>query len=684
MTLHTVNTAPSRTPEVTRAQRRAPRVPNLKGVAQRAAIVSALLATACDAIDLHALNGIKDGQPRDMGADQMIQDADTDSLVDARLREAFVGDAVVLNDGMLTDGAVTPDLSTIDALTDGLVADAAIIIPDVQMSADLGSDAAIDALAPDAAIVSPDAAIVSPDAAVVEPDAAILEPDAAVVVTPDAAIISPDAFVYLDMGVEDAEVDAVVDAVIDAAIADAFVPYVPCTVGFGPCRADGLVQENGECSATPGVPGIETCNNVDDDCDGHVDNNINPRNCATACGDGVFVCEAGGRERCTAIVPVAENVAPRCNGEDDNCDGSVDEGLSCDDGQPCQNGIGECRRNGVIAGGVCAAVAGNPTPDVCDGLDQNCDGVIDNGVTVLANGQRLTGSSVDCSTACGAGIRLCRAGPDGIIGLGACNAPQPSAEICDGVDNDCDGIIDNGTVCAEIGSECRVGIGSCAIVGHLEIDQIDPNSTYCETDGRTPQEPTAELCDGVDNNCDGRVDESFPESADACSVGLGACENSGTTTCVDGILDCNVAPHDPQLEVCNLIDDDCDGRVDENDICANPCSVGDGICRVNGILNPDGSCNFQGKIALEPKVNDICNGLDDDCDGRIDENDANNNPICAAGLICSNGLGDCRKHAILEDVDGQLVCPAIPFLPRDEVRDGQAHDEDCDGEANER
>lgn len=669
MTLNALNSSPTNAPAKTRAQKRAPRLAMLTTVSQKIALASALTGTlsACDAIDVSALKGLKDGQKRDSVTE--VDLSVSDAQPDVALRDILNTDAFQITQDTGTIDTGTPDISSLDARTDGLIADAAIITPDAQMSADLGSDAAIDALAPDAAIIAP-------DAATVEPDAAIIEPDAAIVVTPDAAIISPDAFVNLDMGVADAEVDAVVDAVVDAATVDAFVPYVPCTVGFGPCRADGLIQENGECSATPGVPGVEICNNVDDDCDGHVDNNINPRNCATACGDGVFVCEAGGRERCTAIVPVAENVAPRCNGEDDNCDGSVDEGLSCDDGQPCQNGIGECRRNGVIAGGVCAAVAGNPTPDVCDGLDQNCDGVIDNGVTVLANGQRLTGSSVDCSTACGAGIRLCRAGPDGIIGLGACNAPQPSPEIIDGIDNDCDGQVDEGF---GIGSVCAVGVGSCAINGVITRDPNQVGETFCDTQGAVPQDPTEEVCDGVDNDCDEQIDEAFPQSVDSCSVGVGACENSGLTICVNGALDCNVVAGAPQPEVCNQIDDNCDGAVDEELICfqpGDPCSVGLGVCLIPGVLAADGSCDLEGKVSINITA-EKCNGLDDNCNGEVDEDN-----ICRDGTVCSVGLGECQRTALTRVVNGVPTCDAVAGVPHAEICGGN-RDEDCDGLANE-
>src|SRR5262249_44454934 len=159
--------------------------------------------------------------------------------------------------------------------------------------------------------------------------------------------------------------------------------------------------------------------------------------------DGTQTCSAGGTwAACTGDVkPAAET----CNGVDDNCDGRVDEGCSCTNGatQGCYGGPSATRNVLPCKDGTQTCVNGQwgpcqneivPTPEVCDGKDSDCDGVVDNGDP---------GGGAACPTGllgvCAAGTTHCT---NGAI---ACrpNVNQ-SAEICDGLDNDCDGVVDNG------------------------------------------------------------------------------------------------------------------------------------------------------------------------------------------------------------------------------------------------
>ncbi|MCA9545600.1 MAG: VWA domain-containing protein, partial [Myxococcales bacterium] len=108
-----------------------------------------------------------------------------------------------------------------------------------------------------------------------------------------------------------------------------------------------------------------------------------------------------------------------------------------------------------------------------------------------------------------------------------------------------------------------------------------------------------ELCDGDDNDCDGRTDEDFPQLGRPCSVGSGECRTDGVIQCAaDGSgTVCSADPGDAGLENCNGLDDDCDGQVDE------------------GVRNRCGDCG--------PEPGELCNGLDDDCDGAVDEGTLN-------------------------------------------------------------
>jgi len=87
----------------------------------------------------------------------------------------------------------------------------------------------------------------------------------------------------------------------------------------------------------------------------------------------------------------------------------------------------------------------------------------------------------------------------------------------------------------------------------------------CNDDDPTIHPGAAESCDGVDNNCSGNIDEdvTIPGS---CVSGVGACQTTGSYTCVAGEAVCNAVPATPSTETCDLIDNDCDGAVDEDDL----------------------------------------------------------------------------------------------------------------------
>ena len=163
-------------------------------------------------------------------------------------------------------------------------------------------------------------------------------------------------------------------------------------------------------SVYPGA--TETCNNVDDDCDGLTDETLT-RACSTACGSGTETCAAGVWGGCTAPTPQPEV----CNNVDDDCDGSTDEGLTRTCTTICGSGTETCS-----AGLWVGCTARTPTPETCNAVDDDCDGSTDEGLTRA------------CSTACGSGTETCAAG----FWVG-CTAPTPQPETCDNLDNDCDG-----------------------------------------------------------------------------------------------------------------------------------------------------------------------------------------------------------------------------------------------------
>jgi hypothetical protein len=149
----------------------------------------------------------------------------------------------------------------------------------------------------------------------------------------------------------------------------------------------GRVANNQDCNdANPNIrpTAAETCNNVDDNCNGQVDEG-NPGG-GGACSTGQSgVCAAGTLTCTSGSVQCVRNVEPStelCNALDDDCDGLTDEGFP-GLGTPCTVGLGACQRTGVIQCNAahtateCSATPGSPTAPACDGLDNDCDGVVD-------------------------------------------------------------------------------------------------------------------------------------------------------------------------------------------------------------------------------------------------------------------------------------------------------------------
>ncbi len=350
------------------------------------------------------------------------------------------------------------------------------------------------------------------------------------------------------------------------------------------------------------------------------------RNCTTSCGSttGVQACSASGTWDTCAALP-----GEICgNGQDDNCSGGVDEG--CSSSATCVTGlVNDCTTScGSRGTQTCSAsgtwgVCNAPTGEICGNLrDDNCDGRIDEGCSSSTDCTR--GASIACPTSCGSsGSQVCAA--DG-HSYGAC---MPPSESCNGRDDDCDGIIDDGCAVAPV---CTAGVSqpcstSCGSTGN-QICALDGHSWgVCIA-------PT-ESCNGRDDDCDGLTDEGCARFyRDVDGDGFGRATDTVTAmsapagyVAIDSDCDDARADVNPgRAEVCaNGIDDNCSGGIDEGCAVVNYYrdADGDGYGRNDlfvtmptaGYTVISGDCN-DSNAEVHPGHAEICgNGLDDDCNG---------------------------------------------------------------------
>jgi hypothetical protein len=352
-------------------------------------------------------------------------------------------------------------------------------------------------------------------------------------------------------------------------------------------------------------PEQEECNGLDDDCDGEVDEPDDGETdlpdegqlCSDSGMGGVGECEYGTTDCVDGALECVGDVGPEpeeCDGRDNDCDGELDDG-DPESGGACGEDEGECSlgtlhcRSGAL---VCEGDVG-PEQEECNGLDDDCDGEVDEDFLFSVDPRHCGDCDTDCSDSAHSSdhaIAVCSDGSCEIVGCepnwwpgpeqGCTSGPSccdeyceyTGNEVCDGVDNDCDGDIDAADSDFVVVDNFCQQAGACAGASPVCEVRCGAKGWYCDYGSDVyvssdcvsiDPESSGSPCDDLDNDCDGVADEHLPLKGTTCSAGIGICQGTGTYVCESGVLTCDAVENPPGTETCNGLDDDCDGDVDD-------------------------------------------------------------------------------------------------------------------------
>jgi hypothetical protein len=510
-------------------------------------------------------------------------------------------------------------------------------------------------------------------------------------------------------------------------------PYFRCSYDGIEAHAAVEKYEAGE--------GQALCDGRDNDCDGKTDEDLRVTDTGlsgTTCrylgacaGNTTATCnadtnndgqgDAPGQWACAynTVTPNAEwgscdPASPHCfwteqscDGLDNDCDGSTDEGL---DGLGTQVSTacaerlnkGVCKADklntacGHAGGGkkgfVCDytgvyedgyATREDQNPRLCDGLDNDCDGATDEGIStqdpkiISSSGCLYKGVCNALTTAkCNAdsktpGVWACDYST--VPAFQAFTDPKlgPREYLCDGFDNDCDGLVDEdldkdfgaaaGILNPKLASACKT-VGVCEGSARWGCKPGTIPSWFCDYASVTGFQATEASCDKKDNDCDGQTDENLsdagPTGGNCAGYGKGVCTGVLAATCGSEGWQClhnQVPDYEATEKSCDGLDNDCDGTTD---VSLNALdSPGKNACRIAGVCAEGGltgscdglagwNCNYSGVADFEP-LETLCDGLDNDCNGSADLR------ICKACQPCTQA-NDCETNRCHNDPTGQM------------------------------
>ncbi len=410
----------------------------------------------------------------------------------------------------------------------------------------------------------------------------------------------------------------------------------------------------------PVAPGCvpEVCDGLDNDCDGEADQGLGPVTCGFGpCEHTVESCVEGVPFECDPFEGAETEI---CDGVDNDCDGSVDEGLSLSDIADLQAQT-ECRTGGICAGGGVVAACGKNAngaaawlcnydavdfngdtgllvyegkESACDNYDTNCDGEVDEGACPALT--QCDDNPIKCQS-------------------GACVKPLEEAGeamYCTSQANNClagnliDGLVEiepNGVWCQD-----KDNVAICMTEGGgWNNFATDPDVLYYSTCADIFGDPTLFMCDVELNECSSGCDSDeacIAQDTDLCD---------GTTECVDGACldvpdtavvcnedtECMDSECIPETAECQDTSINDQGECDDGDLCTGPGTCSDGACLTGEALDCDDA---------NPCTVDSCDGLTGECAYDADFLESG---LCDTGNLCKlDGVctaGVCEA----EDVD---------------------------------
>jgi hypothetical protein len=468
----------------------------------------------------------------------------------------------------------------------------------------------------------------------------------------------------------------------------------------------------------------DLCNARDDDCDGRIDEDVPPVvRFRDADGDqrGDFAVQVTTCDPdlpghvavdgdCDDSDPAVYSGAPDadCDGVDNDCDGTSDEHAVFTTWRPDLDGDGWGDPDGIPVSS-CADVAGHaPTTGDCDDAnplvapdrqDGDCDGV-DDDCNGIADDQAVFVDYIPDTDGDGWGdaafppVASCAPIPGSVTRGGDCDDNAPAIhqgandDNCDGIDNDCDGVADDDAVFALYfvdDDDDGWGADTGALESCLPLPDRVLRAGDCADDDATRHPAVPEACDGIDNDCNGQIDDGLPITLyfdDDDGDGFGA-PGTGIATCDTGdgrVLDAtDCADDDPFVnpaatDTCDGVDTDCNGSIDDDATFTlyYPDADGDGLGATGA---PFSSCFPEPGAVLVPGD---CDDADPQVTGRRWYTDADGDgfgtlplfAVCDPPADTTATFGDC------EDAD-PLVFPGVPEVCGDGVDNGCDGVDDC-------